>query len=490
MVFSQGLNHTFLLGYDVGLFDTNVTSTKARLNFDSTSVSIIPESRKMAFDATQGNISDQNGNLLMSSNGCWIANASGDTMMNGNDLNPGIFALNWCTNTNGYPIPHGNLFLPYPGDSNKYILFHQSADINLFSKELYYTVIDMSLDSGLGGVTLKNQVAFQDTLSWGITACKHANGRDWWIVALKDNSNIIYKLLLTPNGIDTIISQVLNVPFAWLNAGEPTFSPDGNKFAYTFLVGGPNGYHNVRLFHFDRCTGNLSDTTFIPFVDASTGWGLAFSSDSKYLYHSSFQTIYQINTDTMDILASIDTVAFNDGYYSPYPPFQTNFCYMYLAADGKIYITPGNGVIDLHYINYPDSAGLACDVHLHDLHLPCFSFRGNVNHPNYYLGPVIGSTCDSLVHVGINEMNGFDFHFSISPNPSNGSLKIIYLMPQNKSGVFEIYDFLGKKVYSLVLPPWSSLQYITLPKIGNGLYSAVITSGGNRVAKKLVFMQD
>ncbi|MCO5289206.1 MAG: hypothetical protein M9940_07270 [Bacteroidetes bacterium] len=93
------------------------------------------------------------------------------------------------------------------------------------------------------------------------------------------------------------------------------------------------------------------------------------------LYASSFQRIYQLNTDTSDIAASKTIVAVNDGYFS-LPPFQTDFWFMYLAANGKIYISSGNGVIDLHYINYPDSAGMACSVQQHALHLPCYSGRG------------------------------------------------------------------------------------------------------------------
>src|SRR6185436_8173303 len=107
--YSQGFNHTWLIGYDVGLFDTNVTSTKARLNFTTNSVTIIPETRRMPFNATQGNILDAYGNFLMSSNGCWIANANNDTMMNGDSLNPGSFASTWCDNISGLPFSHANI---------------------------------------------------------------------------------------------------------------------------------------------------------------------------------------------------------------------------------------------------------------------------------------------------------------------------------------------------------------------------------------------
>jgi hypothetical protein len=123
---AQGRNHNWLIGYDVGLADTNVTSTKARLQIDSSSLSIIPETRKMPFISTQGNISDENGNLIIVKNGCWIANATGDTMLNGSGLNTGnLTSLGWCDDVTGLPYPHTNVVLPFPGDSNKYIMMQQ-----------------------------------------------------------------------------------------------------------------------------------------------------------------------------------------------------------------------------------------------------------------------------------------------------------------------------------------------------------------------------
>jgi len=479
--FCQGFNHTFLIGYAASM-------NKARINFDTNSVAVVGEVREMSFFITQGNISDKNGNLLMASNGCWIANGLGDTMLNGANINPGFFTSDNCAPTSGLPLIHGNLFVPSPGDTNSYILLHQTGnyDAGLSSTELYFSKIDMSLDSNKGGVFQKNSIILQDTLSWGIAACRHANGRDWWIVALRDNSNIILKLLCTPSGIALVGSQALGVPFAYSNACQPTFSPDGNKFAYTYTYSGATPLHDVRLFQFDRCTGNFSDTTYLVFNDGSAGFGLAFSPNSKYLYFSNFQKIYQINTDTIDIAASLEIVAINDTFYSPSPPFQTDFYLMYLAGDGTIYISSGNGVLDLHYINLPDSGGISCDVHQHDLPLPCFSARGNVNHPNYYLGPVVGSVCDSLVHVGINEANGHDFHFSVSPNPiTAGYMKIVYLLAQNKSGLLEVFDINGRVVYKIPLPPWSTLQQVRLPQLANGIYNAVITSGEQRTGRKI-----
>ncbi|MBK9048670.1 MAG: hypothetical protein IPL74_18980 [Bacteroidetes bacterium] len=104
--YGQGYNHQWLLG-SCNFFQ----DPKGRILFDSGSYSLINENRKMVFKGTQANISDAGGNLLMSSNGIWIANATGDTMMNGSGLNPSPFTSNW---PNGFPISFGNVALPFP----------------------------------------------------------------------------------------------------------------------------------------------------------------------------------------------------------------------------------------------------------------------------------------------------------------------------------------------------------------------------------------
>ncbi|KXK45153.1 MAG: legume lectin beta domain-containing protein [Bacteroidetes bacterium OLB10] len=492
---SQGKTHNFLIGYQ-NAAGTWTTHGKGRLLLNSNSIVVIGENRKMPFQETQANISDENGNLLISTNGCWIADATGDTMMNGSGLSPNAFTNDYCNLVPiGLPIMYGNIILPYPNILDKYILFHQTGNYNAnaVSTEIYYSEIDLSLNGGLGAVTSKNQIILNDNLVWGLAACKHANGRDWWIVALRDASTIIHKFLLDSSGITYMGIQNLGfpAPVTWGNATQPTFSPDGTKFVYGSGRGGgiSTAFHDVRLFNFDRCTGNFTGLAYIALNDSSTGFGLAFSPDSKYLYNSSFQRIYQFNTDTSDIAASKTIVAVNDGYYSPVPPYQSDFWLMYLAANGKIYISSGNSVIDLHYINFPDSTGMACDVHLHDLHLPCFNVGSVPNHPNYYLGCDTTQTSCPCLTTGINEINQHDFRFSISPNPNNGNFRIMYLLPQNKSGTLQIFDITGKEIYHQTLPPWSTLQYISLPKIADGVYQCTITSNNQRVNKKLVVVE-
>jgi hypothetical protein len=490
--YSQGLNHQWLLGY--GTFtDSFSTSQKARLLFDVNNVTVVPETRKMKFLSAQANIADSTGNLLFYTNGCWIADATNDTMQNGNGLNPGPFTNSWCNNLYGMPFIGQTLALPWPDSSHKYILFHSTGNPGtgvFLPTELMYSVIDMSLNGGLGAVTQKNVIALQDSLCPTLAACKHANGRDWWIVMMRDSSDLVYKILLTPAGIVTITSQNLNVPDHDGFNFQMSFSPDGNKFAYSYISGSfGSAYRDIRLFDFDRCNGMFSNPLLIDISTPYGGYGMTFSPNSKYLYVTDYDFIFQINTDTSDVPASVQVVAINDGYYSPQPPYWTDFFLMYLAANGKIYISSGNSVVDLHYINYPDSSGVACDVQQHSLHLPCYSGRGHVNHPNYYLGCDTTLGCPCLT-TGVDEIAGHDFNFSVSPNPTSGQFKMIYLLPQNKDGRLEIFDVNGRRVYEMRLPLWSTLQQIDVSFLGGGVYNCVITSGNYRVNKKVVVVKD
>jgi hypothetical protein len=356
---------------------------------------------------------------------------------------------------------------------------------------LYYTIIDITLNGGMGGVVpgQKNIVALQAPINPQLATCRHANGRDWWIIAIRDSSDIIYKLLLTPTGVTTPIQQSISVPPTPNLFGQINFSPDGKKMAYIYYDGTWGALNfTLRIFDFNRCSGLFSNTQVLSFPETDVGLGLAFAGNSKFLYISTVKKIIQMNVDTTNIAASIDTVAVYDGYCYPYNFLCTDFWLMYLAANGKIYISSGSSVIDMSYINYPDSSGIACDVKQHAIRTPNYFVRSHVYHPNYYLGcDTTQTTCPCL--TGISEPGKHDFKFSLSPNPSSGFIKILYLLPQNRSGVFEVYDITGKKVFTYPLPPWSTLQHFDLGFLEGGVYQCVITSDGSRVSKKFAVIK-
>lgn len=474
-MFGQGFNHVWLLGNY-----TSLTGNKGRMTIDANSYSIVTEYRKMPFNGTQGNISDANGNLLMSSNGVWIANALNDTMLNGSGINPNGVTSNW---PNGLPFFANNVFLPYPGDSMKYALYHHTGTANGYCLELYYSLIDISLDSGRGEVISKNNIIINDTLNGGIGACRHANGRDWWIVMLENESDAIYINLLTSNGVNLVNTQYLGyTPYPKGSISQLSFNNEGSKFIASTYDNPTNRNSYLVLADFNRCTGIFSNTQTVQLASGSYLWGLAFSPSGNYAYVCTEGNIFQVNVTTL----TVDTVATYDGFISPGPTCcGSTFFNMYQASNGKIYVTSPSSVRHFTEINYPDSAGVACNVQQHAVFIGNYAHLSAVpNHPNYYLGCDTTQTgCPCL--TGINDLQTPDFKLRVYPNPVvNGFLNIGYLLPQNKSGIFEIIDVTGNVVFKYRLPPWSNEQSFVLPNLSNGVYNGVITSNGKRVSKR------
>jgi hypothetical protein len=432
--------------------------------------------RQMDFYATNGVISDSIGNLLFYTNGIYIANANNDTMLNGSGLNPGTFADDWF---NGMPLPQGNIVLPVPGYLDQYYLFHETCtDAGSLTQplELFYSLIDMNLDGGLGGVVIKNQVVLHDTLEWGeLSATRHANGRDWWLLFHKINSDMFYKLLISPYGI-SVYSQNYGT-FRNEYGGTSAFSPDGTKFSHY------NVSTDIDIYDFDRCTGMLSNYINIPVNDSSVFGSVVFSPGSNLLYAISTYFIYQFDLTAGNIPASMQTVAVWDSFASPFP-YATDFCIGELAANGRIYVNSTNGVLDMHAINFPDSLGLGCDVEQHSLHLPAYNAATIPNFPNYYLGRDVGSPCDSL--TGVKEVSHGSIPIQINPNPAQNSFYLNYKLPCGNNADMRIYNTLGEEVMHKKLYWYFGYLQIDCSNLENGVYFVKIDAGKYGGSGKLI----
>ncbi|MBK9046715.1 MAG: hypothetical protein IPL74_08430 [Bacteroidetes bacterium] len=167
-----------------------------------------------SFRGCDASICDSAGNLLFYTNGLAVMNAQHDTMVNGDSLNYSDEAYSSGGSLTGMSYPQTILILPSPGQPDMYYLIHQAYYLhpvlwtNEYCDTLFYSIVDMSQDSGKGAVVTKNQVLWSGDLLTdnlitigGLSACKHANGRDWWLVTHKDSSNVFMKFLLTPTGI-------------------------------------------------------------------------------------------------------------------------------------------------------------------------------------------------------------------------------------------------------------------------------------------------
>lgn len=477
---NQGINNWWVFGYG-SYWGSPWGHTK--FDFTTGTPVITYDSLEMEFARTGATIADNAGNLLFYTNGYYIADASNDTMQNGSGLSPtpcsGIM-------THGVNVPQACLILPKPGSSNIYYLFHNTVDNSNCNKSdrLYTSEIDMSLNGGLGGVINKNNILLNDTLNAGkITACKHANGRDWWVIVQRVNSNTFYEFLLTPSGVSLpIIQNIGTVRTNWL--GMAAFTPDGTKYATFHAEYTTSG--GLDIFDFNRCTGILSNSSHISIPQTTSfSGGLSFSGNSKYLYTANIDRLFQFDVTNPNIASTQQTVAIWDTFYSPQPPFATLFEIPQLAPDGKIYISTGNGTFHVHVINNPDSAGTACNIVQHAIQLQYFYYNGIPNHPNYFLGCDTTSACPCLTGMPhLNPPRGGGLN--ASPNPSNGVFTLQF-PAESTSGELEVYNVMGNLVMKEYVAAWSQFKQVDISQLPSGIYLCKIKwDNGVRGSVKVV----
>src|SRR5690606_34052923 len=122
--------------------------------------------------------------------------------------------------------------------------------------------------------------------------------------------------------------------------GQAVFSPDGTKCVHYSQVSMSAG-NFLNIYDFDRCTGLLFNPIHENIVDSAWSGGVAISPNSRFLYVTSYDYIYQYDLWSYDILATKDTVAIYDGYeivITPIFTLPTRFFLMQLGPDGRIYI--------------------------------------------------------------------------------------------------------------------------------------------------------
>lgn len=295
-------------------------------------------------------ISDANGQLLFYTDGTFVYNKNHQIMPNGSGLMGNPSSSNSA------------IIIRKPGSDSLYYVFTVDAGENDFSNGYRYSVVNISLNNGLGDITIKNNLLYTKC-SEKITAVRHANGTDVWIVTkdYTDNTYRTFRLSCSGLEMNPVISNV-GLPFNHGNSGRVgsiKASPDGNKIATVqYFKGG------WEIFDFDKSTGILYNPLFIPirFINL---FGIEFSPNSKLIYLSSEVnvdsntitgggTIYQYKINIHDSI----TIS-NSKYEVSRVYFPNTYGDMQLGPNGKIYI-PNQSDSSLSVINSPDKYGSLC----------------------------------------------------------------------------------------------------------------------------------
>jgi|TARA_B110000261_G_scaffold132696_1_gene149201 gliding motility-associated-like protein len=276
-------------------------------------------------------ICDANGDLLFYTDGMTVYNKNHGVMPNGT----GLLGHNSSSQS--------AIIVKKPMSNNLYYIFTVDG-ISGNAGGLNYSVVDMNLDLGLGDITAdKNILLFADACE-KVTAIKHQNGVDFWIVAPQHTTNTYYSYLLTSVGLSSapVLNNVGSVPD---DVGYLKASPDGTKIiaANSYIV-------NSFLFDFDRTTGILSNVINFP-----SAYGAEFSSSSHILY---LNVIIVVNgaVEQYNLLAGTATDILNSKIV-----LTTNITpsALQLAPDGKIYIAREQNFLGA--IDNPDVLGVGCN---------------------------------------------------------------------------------------------------------------------------------
>jgi hypothetical protein len=377
--------------------------------------------RKIAFNWANASICDSEGNLLFFTNGKNVFNRSNRAMKNGD----GLGEEHWSS---GNAMLQGFMALPFPGHTNQYMIIHSNWEWRNVQEgptpiayNLKYTIVDMHLDNGMGDVVEKNVVVSNEEHSiGGLTACRHANGRDWWVLkpGFDVDKTVIQTYLLDPTGLRHVASQFFpDRPFKHKRiVALTTFSPDGNYFILSQMWSIYESRY-MQVFYFDRCTGTFTIRETIEEQENGLWNDVVGSPNSRFLYNIQDTSIYQYDLTADTIAKSKVLVAEYDGFVDR---FATYFNCPELGPDGKIYInTPSNSHY-FHVIEEPDVQGLGCDVRQHSFRLPAFNIRTMPNFPHFRLGKLEGSPCDTLISSSTMtfEVGALRIH----PNPASDYL--------------------------------------------------------------------
>ena len=280
-------------------------------------------------------ICNSTGSVLFSTDGVTVFNSLNDPM------GTGLFG--------NISTTQSAIIIPFPANNNMFYIF--TADYEAHPHGICYSIVDMTLNGGLGGlVSINNQLLTPACEK--LTATRNSNGTGYWVIVHAFPTNEFYAYPVTAAGIGLpVITPIgLPVPGAFNTVGQLKCSPNGQKIAMGYMY---TGNPPCQFFDFDATTGLLSN--YIPIPSLSWPDGISFSSDNTKLYVS-YADINGINIRQFDLtLINFQNLPYTVLQGSTIAHFD-----LQLAPDGKIYCAK-LAQDNLGVINDPNLSGAACN---------------------------------------------------------------------------------------------------------------------------------
>ncbi|MDJ1498951.1 T9SS type A sorting domain-containing protein [Cytophagaceae bacterium DM2B3-1] len=442
----------------------------------------------------------QSGALLFYTNGYRIWNREHQPMKNADTT---------------YPLdcPNGKsqaaMITPVPGSPERYYVFSLHPPPGTIIDESYcssgagsqqanvlkYCVIDMAGDQGKGEVILPNKV-LDAGLTEKMTAVRHANGSDYWLVTHQWQSNQFRSYLVSTQGVSEAVvtaigSQHGSESFSFELSGQLKASPNGKKIAVS-LPSFEAFTYPLELFDFDSQTGILSN--LINLGDIIFQYGLSFSPDNSKLYAQSlspwvkrpYELIVQYDLqagDSSAIIASRMSIITGNPYTNIRDIAVQPYVAMQLAPDGKLYgIFSVTGEPDsrrMVVIANPNAKGFDCEVNAVSFNFPIKGYWAGL--PNFMDGYF-----NNLTPQNPPEGNCATSNLVVSPNPTTGEISLL-LDECNDPYQLRIYDMTGRLISTQAVSG-GGLTNVRLDDFAKGLYilDLLFEEGKHRKTVKVV----
>ena len=411
----------------------------------------------------------------------------------------------------GYTSDQAALIVPYPGDDNLYYLFTTKSysdtiplsNVDSEYSGLYYSVIDMRLNKGLGDVVKQTKnTRLTEKSTEKLTAVPHINGRDYWVITHEWGTDRFVVFPLTDTGVGSPDYFSFGPTYGhYESQGRLHASPDGRMLACAvsslpiYELANP-----LELYNFNAATGIISNRRVLG--NYPQLYGVSFSPDNSKLYFSFFdnyrpygERLFQldlnageteaiINTQTLINFVSETGIGGNDTISGGM---------LHLAPDGRLYISifglsavrDGNEVIEknrMFFLNKPNLPGLLCEPSRRDLDANLSSGHSH-SFPNFIqshfnnLEPVDNSTTFEDCAV---------IDFNTYPNPTNGYVSIKSeinncLFP----GRVKVYNSLGQLLnsFEVLSEPFPSVDF---SGYSPGIYYLVIETFNRSSVRQII----
>lgn len=304
----------------------------AGVDFNSGLPASIGSAHPMNALHSTASMSDEQGNLLFYSNGTDVWDASNTPMPNG--------ASAILLQNSSY------ISVQDPGNTDRYYMVGVGSDGSDLG--IYYSVVDMTLNGGLGDVlgTAKDQL-LHDLNATGdrlFTAVNHANGKDIWFFYGVTTTSVVtadtlFVRLLTANGFNAPVAYTLANNVVFRPQEQLKIAPDGSYL--TIQVQNPVAF-NTAVLPFDNQNGTFG----LPFFLERGGTAQAFSCDGRFLYiaaqtNAVSDVLVQYDLSSNDPLTIQQTETVLDSTFGM-PEYS-----LQLAPNGRIYrSTQSTNVLD------------------------------------------------------------------------------------------------------------------------------------------------